>query len=147
MNQLYIITRSKWRKWLSDNHSKSKGVWLIFYKKETGKPTLDYETAVEEALCYGWIDSIVKKIDKDRYVRKLTPRSNYSVWSELNKKRVKKVIKEGTMTEFGLKKINAAKKAGMWNKKVTAPQISYEVPGEFLFALKKTKMQDHILKN
>lgn len=139
MKKLYVKTRSKWRKWLQKNHSKESALWLIFYKKETGKPSIDYESAVEEALCFGWIDSIVKKIDEEKYARKFTPRNNNSVWSDPNKSRVKKVIKEGRMTEFGLEKINAAKKSGAWNKKIEPPEISYDAPKEFISALNRNK--------
>jgi uncharacterized protein YdeI (YjbR/CyaY-like superfamily) len=140
MRKLYIKTRREWRKWLQKNHNKKNELWLIFYKKETGKPTIDYESAVEEALCFGWIDSIVKKIDEEKYVRKFTPRKNNSVWSESNKKRVKKVIKEGRMTEFGMEKITAAKKSGAWNKKIKMPEISEAIPKDFVTALKKNKI-------
>jgi uncharacterized protein YdeI (YjbR/CyaY-like superfamily) len=70
MKQLYVTNRSQWRDWLCGHHAAETGVWLIFYKKETSKPTIGYEDAVEEALCFGWIDSIVKKIDAERYARK-----------------------------------------------------------------------------
>jgi uncharacterized protein YdeI (YjbR/CyaY-like superfamily) len=139
VKQLYIKTRSEWRKWLSKNHSKVSELHLIFYKKETGKISMDYDATVEEALCYGWIDSIVHKIDEQRYSRKFTPRNNNSVWSESNKRRVKKLIKEGSMTEFGLEKINAAKKSGWWNKIIEKPKISYDAPKEFVVALNKNK--------
>jgi uncharacterized protein YdeI (YjbR/CyaY-like superfamily) len=114
-------------------------LWLIFYKKETGKPSIDYEAAVEEALCFGWIDSLVKKIDGEKYARKFTPRKNSSVWSDLNKMRVKKLIKNGKMTEFGLDKINAAKEIGAWNKKTKSPKISYDAPKDFISELNKNK--------
>ena len=139
MNQLNVNTRSEWRKWLQKNHNKVTELWLIFYNKETGKLTLNYDDAVEEALCFGWIDSIVKKIDEEKYVRKFTPRKNNSVWSELNKKRVRKVIKEGRMTEFGMEKINAAKKGGAWNKILEPPKVSYDDPKDFISALNKNK--------
>lgn len=139
MKKLYVKTGKEWRKWLQKNHDKVKEVWLIFYKKDTGKPSIDYNNSVEEALCFGWIDSLVKKIDEEKYVRKFTPRNNNSVWSELNKQRVKKVIKEGRMTEFGLEKITAAKKTGAWNKKIKVPDISEAIPKEFVAALKKNK--------
>lgn len=103
---LYVTKRDEWRTWLEKNHHTEKEVWLIFYKKHTGKPTLLYDDAVEEALCYGWIDSIVKRIDDEKYCQKFTPRTKKSKWSELNKKRVKKLIKEGKMTEAGLAKID-----------------------------------------
>lgn len=139
MDELYIQARSEWRKWLSKNHKKSKGVWLIFYKKETGIPSLNYNNAVEEALCFGWIDSLVKKIDETKYARKLTPRNSRSVWSKLNKKRVAKVIKEGRMTKAGLQIIKVAKQNGSWNKKLKAVEISYDAPKDFIGALVKNK--------
>ena len=106
MRQLYIPDRSRWRRWLSKNHDKEEnGIWLVFYKKKTNKSSLEYEQAVEEAICFGWIDSIIKKIDEAKYVRKFTPRKADSFWSQLNKKRVGRMIKQGLMTEAGLVKI------------------------------------------
>ena len=136
MKRLYVKTKTEWRKWLQKNHDKVEEEWLIFYKKGTGKPSIDYEVAVEEALCFGWIDSLVKKIDEERYARKFTPRKDKSVWSESNKKRVKKVIKEGRITEYGLMKIKAAKKSGKWYEELK-PDISFNIPADFEKALKK----------
>ena len=138
MNKLYIKANNEWRKWLTKNHNKVEEVWLIFYKKEIGKLSIDYEAAVEEALCFGWIDSLVKKIDEERYARKFTPRKDKSVWSESNKKRVNKVIKEGRMTEHGLNKVKAAKKSGKWYED-DRPDISFNIPTDFEKALKKNK--------
>jgi uncharacterized protein YdeI (YjbR/CyaY-like superfamily) len=134
MKQLYVVNREQWRDWLSLNHAMKDGVWLVFYKKETSEPSISYEAAVEEALCFGWIDSIIKKIDAARYVRKFTPRKDKSNWSQLNKKRANKMIKQGRMTEVGLAKIKAAKKTGLWNKD-SRPQISLDIPPEFVKAL------------
>ncbi len=86
MKEMHAITRTEWRKWLVQNHDKNPGIWLIFYKKHTGKSTLEYDAAVEEALCFGWIDSIIRKIDEERYARKFTPRKCDSHWSKLNNK-------------------------------------------------------------
>ncbi len=138
MNQLDIKTKNEWRKWLQKSHNKVNEVWLIFYKIETGKASIDYEAAVEEALCFGWIDSLVKKIDEERYARKFTLRKDKSVWSESNKKRVKKVIKEGRMTEYGIKKIKAAKKSGKWLEDERSV-FSLMMPTLFSQALKKNK--------
>lgn len=135
---MYITDREQWRKWLSEHHAGVAGIWLIFYKKETRQPTIDYEDAVEEALCFGWIDSIIKKIDNDRYVRKFTPRKDKSRWSALNKKRANKMIKEGRMTDLGLTKIKAAKKSGLWEKD-GRPQISLDVPAELSKVLAQNK--------
>jgi uncharacterized protein YdeI (YjbR/CyaY-like superfamily) len=134
MRQLYFKTRAAWRKWLALNHDKHAGVWLVFYKKHTGKASLDYEAAVEEALCFGWIDSIIKKLDDQRYVRKMTPRKLNSQWSDLNRRRVERVIRQGCMTESGLAKINAAKASGQWEQSGQA-QISLDVPAELRQAL------------
>ena len=111
-----MTTRGDWRTWLERNHDAQSEVWLVFYKKHTGKPTIPYDSAVEEALCFGWIDSIIKRVDNERYVRKFTPRKGRSIWSKLNKKRASKMIREGRMTEAGLKMIDEAKKSGEWFK-------------------------------
>jgi uncharacterized protein YdeI (YjbR/CyaY-like superfamily) len=76
-------------------------VWLIFYKRHTGKPRVEYDDAVEEALCFGWIDSLVKRVDDDCYMQKFTPRKPNSKWSDSNRARVKKMIEAGLMTEAG----------------------------------------------
>jgi uncharacterized protein YdeI (YjbR/CyaY-like superfamily) len=103
---LYVTTRDEWRQWLEENHDSEHEVWLIFYKKHTCIPGILYNDAVEEALCYGWIDSIVKRVDDEKFVRKFTPRRKNSRWSQLNKNRARKMIKEGKMTEAGLAKID-----------------------------------------
>jgi uncharacterized protein YdeI (YjbR/CyaY-like superfamily) len=138
MKQLYVADRDQWRNWLSVHHTAEAGVWLIFYKKETAKPTIAYEAAVEEALCFGWIDGIIKKIDDARYVRRFTPRREGSGWSELNKKRAEKMIRQGKMTEAGLAKIKAAKKSGRWDKD-PRPDISFDIPPELAKALARNK--------
>jgi len=138
IRQLYVADREQWRDWLSKNHTTKAGVWLIFYKKETSRPTISYEAAVEEAICFGWIDGIIKKVDVARYARKFTPRSDKSKWSLLNKKRANKMIKEGRMTEIGLAKIKAAKKTGLWDKDAR-PQILFDIPPEFEKALARNK--------
>lgn len=133
-DQLYVTNRDQWRCWLKEHHDTVTVIWLVFYKKETGKPSIPYDDAVEDALCFGWIDSIVKKIDEQRYMRKFTPRNTNSVWSELNKTRVEKMIRAGRMTPAGQEKIDAAKKNGKWNKP-DRPQISFDLPPEFKQAL------------
>jgi uncharacterized protein YdeI (YjbR/CyaY-like superfamily) len=137
MKQVLLTTRSQWRRWLVANHDRQEdGIWLVFHKKETGRPSLEYEESVEEALCFGWIDSLIKKIDEYRYCRKFTPRKDDSAWSDSNKKRVEKIVREGRMTEFGLAKIEAAKKSGRWqmNPRVAIPA---DVPPDLSEALAK----------
>jgi uncharacterized protein YdeI (YjbR/CyaY-like superfamily) len=114
------------------------GIWLVFYKKETAKPTIEYEAAVEEALCFGWIDGVLRKLDDARYARKFTPRRDNSGWSALNKKRAEKMIGEGKMTEAGLAKIKAAKESGRWDKD-PRPAISFDVPPDLAKALARNK--------
>ena len=91
-NTLYCPVLSDWHTWLKNNYNSCSEIWLIFYKKETGKPNLSYNESVEEALCFGWIDSLIKNLDVERYARKFTPRKEDSKWSEINKKRVEKMI-------------------------------------------------------
>lgn len=102
--QLYFKTTQQWRKWLKENHNKCRGIWFVFYKQQTGKKTISYGEAVEEALCYGWIDSIAKKLDDEKYIQKFTPRINSAKWSQLNIERMKKLIKEKRMRKQGLSK-------------------------------------------
>jgi uncharacterized protein YdeI (YjbR/CyaY-like superfamily) len=103
-NQLYFPDREKWRTWLGKNHHKVKEIWLIYYKKHTGKPRVSYEAAVEEAICFGWIDSTVRRIDDEKYMQRFTPRNSSSKWSRENILRVKKMIDQKRMTSAGLVK-------------------------------------------
>lgn len=105
----------EWRRWLEKNHRTSLGVWLIYYKVKSGKPSVQYSEAVKEALCFGWIDSKVKSLDEERYMQIITPRKPKSVWSKLNKQYIEELIEQGLMTTFGLEKIEAAKQDGSWN--------------------------------
>ncbi|MDH4239312.1 MAG: YdeI/OmpD-associated family protein [Phycisphaerae bacterium] len=138
MKQLYVANRVKWREWLGRHYATESVIWLVFYKKGTSKPTIDYEAAVEEALCFGCIDSIIKKIDDEKYARKFTPRKDQSYWSELNKKRAVKMMREGRMTSAGLAKIEVAKKTGLWGQ-TGRPNISLDIPLKFARALDKNK--------
>ncbi len=100
---LYVTTRAKWRAWLAKNHKTAKDIWLIFYKKSSGKPRISYDDAVLEALAYGWIDSIVKGMDESRFVQRFSPRKPTSILSQMNKERIRELIKEGKMTGAGLR--------------------------------------------
>jgi uncharacterized protein YdeI (YjbR/CyaY-like superfamily) len=137
--EFFFKNRSEWRQWLEQNHSKSDGIWVVYFKKHTKKESLSYNEGVEEALCFGWIDSIVKSIDSERYKQKYTPRRNGSVWSDVNRKRVEKMIKEGKMTHAGLKPIEEAKKNGQWEKAYGA-RIRPEMPEDLLVALQANKI-------
>lgn len=99
---LYVGSRDQWRKWLTRNHKKAKEIWLVYYKKASGKPTLSVGEAVDEALCFGWIDSQIKPIDDSKYASRFTPRRSRSVWSDRNLSRVERLVKEGRMTPAGM---------------------------------------------
>ncbi|MCX6150621.1 MAG: YdeI/OmpD-associated family protein [Ignavibacteriales bacterium] len=131
----YAKDRQKWRNWLKKNHTKLKEIWLIYYKKHSGKPGVNYNDAVEEALCFGWIDSNVHRIDEEKYAQRFTPRNVKSRWSKLNINRMKKMIAEGKMTEVGLSKIDLSllseeieiKKRQEKNEELVIPQKLTEV--------------------
>lgn len=115
-------TRKSWRTWLEKNHQKAPGIWMVFYKAESGKPRLSYDDAVEEALCFGWIDSLPRKLDAERSSLKFTPRKPKSVWSQLNKQRVTKLVQEGLMMPAGLAAIERAKQNGSWETLTVSDQ-------------------------
>jgi uncharacterized protein YdeI (YjbR/CyaY-like superfamily) len=108
-------SRDAWRAWLDKNHAASQGIWLVFAKKHTGLPTVSYEEAVQEALCFGWIDSLMKSIDDRFHMQMFTPRKAKSAWSATNKARLAKLIKAGAMAPAGLAAVQQAKKTGSWN--------------------------------
>ena len=105
--QLHFAERDSWRAWLAEHHDKEAVVWLVLYKAHTRRKTIAYEAAVEEALCFGWVDSLIKRLDDDRYLLRFMPRTDTGKWSTLNLKRVQHLIKTGRMTEIGLAKVNA----------------------------------------
>jgi uncharacterized protein YdeI (YjbR/CyaY-like superfamily) len=113
--EILCETRTQWRQWLSENGENMKGVWLMYYKKSTGKPHLSYDEAVEEALCFGWIDSTPNKINDEMSKQYYAPRNPKSKWSKLNKTRVDKLLELDLMTNAGMKMIELAKKTGTWN--------------------------------
>lgn len=125
--------RRAWRAWLAKNHESSPGVWLLYYKKASGRPSVGYAEAVEEALCFGWIDSKINSVDEASYKQVFTPRKAGSTWSRLNKERVARLVEEGLMTAAGLAKIEAAKRDGSWESldRVEA----FEVPPDLRKAL------------
>ena len=107
--------RQVWRQWLEANHACSNGVWLVYYKKHSGKPCVSYEDAVEEALCFGWIDSRANTLDEERHVQFFGPRKAKSPWSRLNKHRIEKLTQQGLMTPAGLSLIEKAQQDGSWH--------------------------------
>jgi uncharacterized protein YdeI (YjbR/CyaY-like superfamily) len=132
----YFASLEQWRKWLSENYNKNDGIWFIYLKKGSTKTSISYEESVNEALCFGWIDSIIRKIDDEKYARKFTPRKDSSRWSESNKKRIAQLIRENRMAAPGMAKVNIAKTNGMWDAP-DRPEIPDSAPAELQAALDK----------
>lgn len=104
---LYVAKPADFRKWLRTNHAAKTEIWLVQYKKAAGKPSIDYVKAVEEAICFGWIDSFEKGIDAERYATRFTPRRPRSNWTETNRARARQLISSGRMTEAGRRTLPA----------------------------------------
>ncbi len=113
--QLFPKNRQDWRLWLTNNHASATGVWLVWHKKHTGKTELSYDDMVEEALCFGWIDSVPRKVDDERTSLYFSPRKPKSEWSKINKDRIKGLIARGEMAPAGLTAIEVAKQNGSWD--------------------------------
>ncbi len=135
MNKKHFETNNEWETWLALNHLKEKELWLVYYKKHTNRACVSYEESVQTALCYGWIDGLVKRIDDACYARRFTPRKVNSVWSESNKKRVAELLREDKMQPAGIKLVEAAKKNGNWDKVISPPEIDLSIPDDFLSVL------------
>lgn len=114
-NAVHPLTRDEWRAWLEHHHTRTEGVWLISYKKAAGKPTVEYDAAVEEALCFGWVDSKGNKLDDERTMLWMAPRKSGSGWSRPNKERIERLLAAGLIAPAGLAKIEAAKQDGSWS--------------------------------
>ena len=144
--ELYITDRMGWRKWLEKNHLKCEEVWLRYYKKHSGKPRIPYNDAVEEALCFGWIDGKIKRINEEYYIQRFTPRRSGSRWSKYNIDRVNKLIKSGQMQPAGLKAYKQA---------MEKPELIYDdrrdgnpsEPEDLMTALKKNEKALKNFKN
>lgn len=122
---LYVKNRKEWRSWLAKHHKTASEIWLIYYKKASGKPRIPYNDAVDEALCYGWIDSLLKPLDAHKYAQRYSPRKKTSRLSDMNRERVRRLIKSGRMTKAGLAAIEHTGKR------------SAELPADILARLKR----------
>src|SRR3546814_3593555 len=111
---IYTASSAEWLQWLLENHTTKQGVWLIQYKKQADKPTITWSEAVDEALCFGWIDSIKKKLDEDRTVQFFSKRKPTGTWSKINKEKVERLTADGLMAPAGLACVKAAKQNGSW---------------------------------
>lgn len=129
--------RDAWRCWLKKNHSQPCGIWMMFYKKNSNKASVSYEEALQEALCFGWIDSVVRKGGEDNYLQWFSPRRKGSVWSKSNIERVKAMIAQGRMTDAGLVKLPVDLEN--YHEK-ELPRMDYSTPNELEKALSEEKV-------
>jgi uncharacterized protein YdeI (YjbR/CyaY-like superfamily) len=131
--QVQLDDRASWREWLERQHASSTGVWLVSWRRATGRPTLEYEAAIEEALCFGWVDGQAKTIDEERGALYFAPRKKGSAWAMSNKARVQRLIADGRMAPAGLAAIERAKADGSWT--VFDGPARLEEPAELTAAL------------
>ena len=136
----YAANRKQWRSWLAKNHRSEPEIWLIYYKKNSGKPRIPYNDAVEEALCYGWIDSTLMPKDEISYLQRFSPRRKNSRLSEMNKERVRRLIKAKKMTRFGLESIQHHMENGLNNTKQSTLLKKFHMPEDILHELKKNPL-------
>jgi uncharacterized protein YdeI (YjbR/CyaY-like superfamily) len=134
---LYVQTREDWRIWLEQNHKTRREIWLIYYKKGSNKPRIPYDDAVEEALCFGWIDSTVKSVNEECFVQRFTPRNKKSEWSLLNIIRIRKLIENGLVTDAGLELIKHLNLDDLEQQRLQEKAQSFTIPKYILDALKK----------
>lgn len=132
-NSVHPETRAAWRAWLETHHARPDGVWLVSWKKDSGRPRFDYGEAVEEALCFGWVDSLPRKLDARRSMLWFAPRKAGTGWSKPNKERVGRLVAAGLMAPAGLAKVDAAKADGSWGKLDAVERL--EVPADLAAAL------------
>jgi len=140
-NDLQIISfvsQEEFENWLEQNQTNTKGIWIRFFKKDSGITTLFYKEALDVALCYGWIDGQVKKYDDVSYLQKFTPRRSKSMWSKRNVDNVIRLENEGKLKPSGIKEIENAKKDGRWERAYDSPG-KMEVPEDFILELTKNK--------
>lgn len=131
--------RGEWRKWLEENHFLEKEVWVVIHKKKSGKKGLRYKEAVEEAICFGWIDSKMQSIDNNRFRQRFSPRRKNSMWSKNNKETAEKMIQAGKMTRLGFETINEAKRNGKWDAAYSS-EMGSTIPDDLTKALMKDKI-------
>ena len=130
--------QKEWRNWLEKNHSSEKEVWIVIQKKKSGKKGLRYQEAVEEAICFGWIDSKMQSIDAERFRQRFSPRKKNSIWSKKNKETAEKMIQAKKMKTAGIEAINIAKQNGKWDNAYSSKMVP-TIPKDLENALKKNK--------
>jgi len=132
----YFENRAEWRRWLKRHHDKKTEIWLIHYRKNSGKPGVRHEEAVEEALCFGWIDGQLRKVDDEKFKLRYSPRRPKSPWSRINREKAERMIRSGKMVAAGLARIEEAKKSGLWQRAYTN-KVRERMPSDLKSALLK----------
>ena len=135
---LAFETPKAWHQWLKEHSSSTPGIWLRMYKKASGKPTITYAEALDEALCFGWIDGIARTYDEASYVQRFTPRRPKSLWSKRNIEHIARLTKEGRMQPNGIAEVERAKADGRWAQAYDSP-ANTKIPDDFLKELSKDK--------
>jgi uncharacterized protein YdeI (YjbR/CyaY-like superfamily) len=128
-------SRQEWRQWLSENHQSQNSVWLIYYRKKSSQPSISWSEAVDEALCFGWIDSLKKTIDEQSFMQLFSKRKPKSVWSKINKEKIEKLNALGLITEAGYKSVEVAKQNGSWTLLDAAEELT--IPDDLKVELDK----------
>jgi uncharacterized protein YdeI (YjbR/CyaY-like superfamily) len=136
--RLAFAGREEWRAWLEEHHATEQEAWLLHSKKKAVQRYVTYEEAVEEALCFGWIDGLLKSVDGESYALRYSPRRRRSVWSESNKRRVARLIQEGRMTAAGLEKIAEARESGEWDAATAREDVS-SIPADLAQELRSNE--------
>lgn len=135
---LAFESQAVWKAWLSKHADTLDGLWIRFYKKASGVPTVTYREALDEALCYGWIDGQVKRFDELSYIQRFTPRRKRSNWSKINTEHVSRLMRLSKMKPRGLLEVEKAKEDGRWDRAYESPS-TMKVPEDFLYELSKHK--------
>ena len=136
---LYITNRKQWRAWLAKHHKIKKEIWLVYYRKDSGKPRIPYNDAVEEALCYGWIDSTQKKVDDESTAQRFSPRRKGSPVSPMNKERIRRLIAKKKMTRAGMESIGHELTEDLKKSSASKQLKAFEMPDDILERLKQDK--------
>ena len=133
---VFFKNRAEWRKWLRRNHDNASEVWILTYKRHTGRKCLNYTEALEEAICYGWIDCRLRRLDDEKHLWRFAPRKPKSIWSLRNRRLAERLTKEGRMTPSGLATVEAGKRSGEWEKAIS-PSTPPRIPSDLKVALEK----------
>lgn len=138
-------SRADWRKWLEKNHQSKHSIWLVYFKSSTKVPSVSWSEAVDEALCFGWIDSTKKTIDKERYMQYFSKRKSNSTWSKINKEKIAKLIQDNLMRKAGFDSIETAKQNGTWSLMDDVEKLI--IPEDLRIALNKNESSMEFFRN